>query len=656
MNRMNVSGGPNSPANPHRRKLRNKSFVDVLRRKYGIPTIPLLQWKLHENHSPVSRIISSPVNFREGFSRNKVSARKLAAGLWQMRFTEASGGGGEPLERGSFEGFFSDQVGSSVLISKCSMEGATKWDPRHYEASNEITRVYRKKKLLHNGKQLPDSVVSTLQAELVQAQICTSKHEAGQFYSKKQVEDFLRKLEEEKIYWKSRERLKNRAIVHDLKDALGRERKNREKLGILNGKLINELANAKLSAKKFLQSYEEEMKCRKLTQEVCNELAKKIGEDTAKVEVVKRELVKFSMEVEEERRMLQMAELLREERVQMKLLDAKLALEDKYYQMNLLIADTQSFLRSRSGNLDMTDIRKVKLIQQAAELVNIHNIKELSYDPSKSGAVISMLQGFIDGKANEEIEPFSHHIPASHSSRIDILNHKEDGLKNNPVLDQSNLSVDNIGSENNRTWETGSSVEDQDSVFSLGRNDTAVYMNCQRKTVSGSRMEHDENAGLDYPYAGVSEVCSVSSRQPKEKGSSMSKFRSCPSHGTITNVGATSQYRRSDDGVLRCQDYAPPKSSPEVLSDKSNRSSVRMIYPNKGSGAGGFRRWGAVARRSSPDSVNPHITRGIKGYIEWPRGITKSSLRANNLESRVGSQKSQLHHIRRLSFLGGTTS
>jgi hypothetical protein len=50
--------------------------------------------------------------------------------------------------------------------------------------------------------------------------------------------------------------------------------------------------------------------------------------------------------LEEERRMLQMAEVWREERVQMKLSDAKLALEHKYSQLNRLQAEMEELLSS----------------------------------------------------------------------------------------------------------------------------------------------------------------------------------------------------------------------------------------------------------------------------------------------------------------------
>jgi hypothetical protein len=76
------------PAIPYRRKHRNSTIVVALRRRGN-----------HKKHSG----INSPVNFiRQGFVKNEVSARKLAAGLWQLRFVEVSGNGGDVIIDGSF--------------------------------------------------------------------------------------------------------------------------------------------------------------------------------------------------------------------------------------------------------------------------------------------------------------------------------------------------------------------------------------------------------------------------------------------------------------------------------------------------------------------------------------------------------------------------
>ncbi|CAD6236433.1 unnamed protein product [Miscanthus lutarioriparius] len=62
--------------------------------------------------------------------------------------------------------------------------------------------------------------------------------------------------------------------------------------------------------------YEKERKARVLMEEVCDELAKEIAEDKAEVEAMRSESMKIRDELEEEKKMLQMAEVWREERAQ----------------------------------------------------------------------------------------------------------------------------------------------------------------------------------------------------------------------------------------------------------------------------------------------------------------------------------------------------
>lgn len=51
---------------------------------------------------------------------------------------------------------------------------------------------------------------------------------------------------------------------------------------------------------------------------------------------------------------------------------------------------------------------------------------------------------------------------------------------------------------------------------------------------------------------------------------------------------------------------------------------------------------GSCQRKGSPESENPHIVRGIKGYVEFPRVIRAVSSRGRPMGSKVECQKAQL--------------
>ncbi|KAJ9148154.1 hypothetical protein P3X46_030238 [Hevea brasiliensis] len=102
------------------------------------------------------------------------------------------------------------------------------------------------------------------------------------------------------------------AQIIELKAELEYERKARRKGETMNKILAKELA--------------EERKGREALERVCEELAREISSDKVEIDRIKRE-------IEEERKMLRVAEVLREERVQMKLAEAKILFEEKLLEL-----------------------------------------------------------------------------------------------------------------------------------------------------------------------------------------------------------------------------------------------------------------------------------------------------------------------------------
>uniref|UniRef100_A0A0A9G7U5 Uncharacterized protein n=1 Tax=Arundo donax TaxID=35708 RepID=A0A0A9G7U5_ARUDO len=251
-----------------------------------------------------------------------------------------------------------------------SMEKATKWDRAYANnlddifGSHDPTTTWK----LHH---LPRSttthaMVAALEAELEKARAQIGELEDERRVTRKRLERFLRKLAEEKAAWKTRVREKAQHAVTALKEEARLERKHRRQLEAANEKLMRELAEARLSVKQQAKSYEMERKARELMEEACSELKREVEEDQAEVELLRRECLRLREEMEEERRMLQMAEVWREERVQMKLSDAKLALETKYSHLNRLQAEMEAFLRSKDGSCHSSALREARIISEAA--------------------------------------------------------------------------------------------------------------------------------------------------------------------------------------------------------------------------------------------------------------------------------------------------
>ncbi|XWS09804.1 hypothetical protein CRYUN_Cryun39dG0020700 [Craigia yunnanensis] len=666
-----------------KRKTRNTRWRRVgapLVERRSRPDTPLLKWKMEEREGGREKgggveeeLEDKEDGSRRGGGRGRrrkgastVSARKLAAGLWRLQLPETvTLGGGErrrdrlrfkpgndfmgvpflyhhkdkiygsdandPLQSpssvsGTKNGLLR-KIEPSIQFSNSAMEGATKWDPVCLKTTDEVRKIYSHMKRIDQQVSAV-SIVSALEAELEQARVCIEELETERRCSKKRLEHFLRKVSEERAAWRSREHEKIRAFVDDVKAELNREKKNRQRLEIVNSKLVNELAAAKLSSKQCMQGYEKERKARELIEEVCDELAKEIGEDKVEVEAIMRDSMKLREEFDEERKMLQMAEVWREERVQMKLIDAKVALEERYSQMNKLVVDLETFLRSRTGTLDVKDMREAESLRQAAVSVNVQEIKEFTYEPPNPDDIFAVFEDVALAEANErEIEPCVACSPASHASKVHMVSPEMSMIKKDSILRHSNAYVNQNDEieEDESGWETVSHLEDQGSSYSPEGSAASVNKNHWDSKFSGSGTEWEGNACGDTPITEISKVCSMPARQLKKVSSVAKLWRSCPNNGEnykIISVEGT-------NGRL----------------SNGRKSNMGIMSPDQGSGKGELSSPDLVGQCSSPDYGHPHIMRGMKGCIEWPRGAQKNSLKAKLLEARMESQKVQLRHV-----------
>ncbi|KAL1298822.1 hypothetical protein HN51_043113 [Arachis hypogaea] len=170
------------------------------------------------------------------------------------------------------------------------------------------------------------------------------------------MECLMKNFAEEKAAWRRRERERIREAITSIAQDLEVEKKLRRQTEKLNKKIAREMAGAKASYLKVSKDLEREKRAKEILQQVCDELAKGIGEDREQVEKLKRESAKVRQEVEKEREMLQLADILREERVQMKLSEAKYQFEEKNALLENLRNELEGFIRTKeeeNGDVDV---------------------------------------------------------------------------------------------------------------------------------------------------------------------------------------------------------------------------------------------------------------------------------------------------------------
>ncbi|PSR86463.1 hypothetical protein CEY00_Acc32085 [Actinidia chinensis var. chinensis] len=216
-------------------------------------------------------------------------------------------------------------------------------------ASKELLKVLNRIWVQEEQRSSSMSLVSALRFELDRARLQVDQLIQEQRSNRYEIDYLLKQFAEEKAAWKSKERDRIRNAIQSVAGEFEVEKKLRRQTERLNKKLGKELIDTKASLSKALKELQSEKRAREILEQVCDELARGIGEDRAEVEELKRESVKVQEEVEKEREMLQLADVLREERVQMKLSEAKYEFEEKSAAVDKLKNELEAYVRTKIG-------------------------------------------------------------------------------------------------------------------------------------------------------------------------------------------------------------------------------------------------------------------------------------------------------------------
>ncbi|KAI3692786.1 hypothetical protein L6452_32609 [Arctium lappa] len=152
---------------------------------------------------------------------------------------------------------------------------------------------------------------------------------------------------------------KVRFAVRTIARELEIEKKLRRQTERMNKKLGRELANTKSCLSKAIEKAETEKQATEILEQLCEKMAHKMEQDRADLQELKKESERVREEMEEEREMLRVADILREERVHMKLLDAKYEYEDRHAQVNMIARDLEELLEVDNNTDHLKKIPKV---------------------------------------------------------------------------------------------------------------------------------------------------------------------------------------------------------------------------------------------------------------------------------------------------------
>ncbi|KAL8148095.1 uncharacterized protein At5g41620-like [Apium graveolens] len=361
----------------------------ILVRKRGGSSTPVPSWKMSTRLSPLhSDQVTGKVK------EASMSARKLAATLWEIDEapshnlkTKVDKGRKETTVRRSTDlsqipvSEYMDRhktrksvASTKVVLTDKSYRGMDSLPnanlikveiPPHRRSVATMTRLKDIKEGLITSKELLKvlnhtweleeqrstciSIMNALKFELHCARVKVEKLIQEQQPNHSEIDYLLKQFAEERSAWKMKERSRIHDAVKSLAGEIETEKRLRRQTERINKKLGRELVVTKDSLSKAENDIEGERRAREILEQVCDELARGIGDDRAQVEELKKESVKVREEVEKEREMLQLADVLREERVQMKLSEARYQFEEKNDAVEKLKSELESYLRTEKG-------------------------------------------------------------------------------------------------------------------------------------------------------------------------------------------------------------------------------------------------------------------------------------------------------------------
>ncbi|KAL3618748.1 hypothetical protein CASFOL_037410 [Castilleja foliolosa] len=334
--------------------------------------------------------------------------------------------------------------------------------------SKELLKVMSRLSRFDQHDSTGLSLFSALKFELDGACTHVTKLIKEEKTNRAEIDILLKYFEDEKVRWKLKEQDRVRSAIVSIAGELDSERKLRRQTERLNKKLGRELAETKSSLVNANRELESEKRAREVLEQVCDELTRGIGDDRAEVEELKRQSAKAYEEVEKEREMLQLADILREERVQMKLTDAKYQFEEKNAVVDKLRDELEAYLKSKKG--------------------------EKRENGSPSYDEIKELQKYL-----RETLPCTYQYGDNEKNDIEIVNNNDEGDDDDDSTDSDlhsiELNMDDISKS--FLWNSGEKIKKiKKPNFSLGMKHANKVGFEFDKSFKGANLDAFEERGL----------------------------------------------------------------------------------------------------------------------------------------------------------------
>lgn len=270
------------------------------------------------------------------------------------------------------------------------------------KTSTELLKVLNRIWSLEEQHASNISLVKALKTELDHARAQIKELMQEQQADRQEIDDLMKQVAEDKLVRKSKEHEKIKAAVQSVRDELEVERKLRRRSESLHRKLARELSEVKLAYSKALKELEREGKARVLLEDLCDEFARGVGNYEQEVRALKKGSEK-DHEEKNDKLILHISEAWLDERVQMKLAEARCDPDEREMIVDRMRCEIETFLQAvRQSSDSKTDtpfmkdaVRKdTRLRRHSLESVHIHEIISGRQDAGDEDSMSSDLHCF----------------------------------------------------------------------------------------------------------------------------------------------------------------------------------------------------------------------------------------------------------------------
>ncbi|XP_010925793.2 uncharacterized protein At5g41620 isoform X1 [Elaeis guineensis] len=420
--------------------------------KRGGPCTPMPTWKLEDPPGP-----SDPGGLdRLQRRRSSVSARKLGANLWEIqdrldysrmsrrnarirRHKEGKGvddvldespfePADRPLSAGSLRRHVAASLAQQHKLSERNSRALQPVSPASYSSSMEVAAFNQaitpsssldiKRKLKEAGCSLKTStellkvlnriwsleeqhasnvsLVKALKMELEHARRRIQELTQEQQAYRHEMDDLVKQGVQARLVRKNKEQERIKAAVQSVRDELEDERRLRIRSESLHRKLGKELSEVKAALLKAVKDLERERKANNLLEDLCDEFAKGIRDYEQEVRELKQKSVK-GCDHKVDRMVLHISEAWLDERMQMKIAEAREDLAEKCRITDRVSSEIESFLQARQSSGFKNDRlyqKDVNLRRQSLESVHLNGAASAPQDAEDDDSVASDLHCF----------------------------------------------------------------------------------------------------------------------------------------------------------------------------------------------------------------------------------------------------------------------